>query len=87
MVLADEAQIKILNEQIDGFRDATLEPLEHIVSAHKEEQVAAAKAFDATVSTVLLIAVILTIIGVMVAAVLAFIITRGITKHQRKLWK
>lgn len=84
-VLADEAAIRALDEDIDTARDATLIPLEKLVESLLGEHDEAAQSFDATLARIDTVTIILSIAGIVMALALAFIITRGITRPLTKV--
>ena len=79
-VMSDEAKIRELDGEIDGYRDETIAPLELIVESLHGERVEAGVLFDTIVQQVILIAIIVSVLGVVAAMLLAIIITRNITK-------
>ena len=84
-VLADEAEIRAIDADIDAARDAALIPLENLVLSLLDEHDEAAQSFDTTLARIDTVTIILSITGIVMALALAFLITRGITKPLTKV--
>ncbi len=73
-----EQKVRDFDEQLDQIRNLILASMDKIESSLRAEQVEADEQFDRTISDTERVAVIIMLIGVIVAMVLAYIITRNI---------
>ena len=84
-VLQDEQSLRDADGEIDQVRDRVIEPLNKIVAALDEEQIEADEQFDAVRRTTSIIGTTVSIIGTILGLLIAFFLTRGITKPLNRI--
>ena len=77
----DDNKIRELDGAIDGVRDATLTPLQKIIVSLAAESAEADANFDAVRSSSITVSIVLTLLGTLIALILAWLIVRGILKQ------
>ena len=84
-ILQDEQSLRDADGEIDQVRDRVIEPLNKIVAALDEEQIEADEQFDAVRRTTSIIGTTVSIIGTILGLLIAFFLTRGITKPLNRI--
>ena len=79
-VMSDEHKLRELDGKIDHVRDTVFDPLRKIVASLGEEQVKADEHFDAVRKRAVYFGITVSIIGAVLGLLIAFVLTRGITK-------
>ncbi len=79
-VLADEAMLRAIDEKIDKARQAASVPLDKIVASINDEMAKADELFDGTRKTTINISIAIALLGVGLALLAAFLITRAISR-------
>ncbi|MBU2549662.1 MAG: HAMP domain-containing protein [Proteobacteria bacterium] len=79
-VMEKERQIRDLDGKIDGLHGAAAAPLEKFIEIQKKESVEADALYDRIATTAERMSVIIALLGVGLAMLLAWIITRAITR-------
>lgn len=79
-VLADEAMIREIDGNTDKARQAANIPLNKIVASINTEMATADELFDVTRKTTINISIVTSLLGVILAVLAAFLITRAISK-------
>ncbi|MEW6264973.1 MAG: methyl-accepting chemotaxis protein [Thermodesulfobacteriota bacterium] len=76
----NEKKIRELDGQIDAIRDRTAVPLLKMVDSLNKETRAGDELYDATSRSVLIVSIVITALGIIIALILAGLITRAITR-------
>lgn len=76
--IAAETQVREYDAQIDRARNTTINPLINIAAALEEEQLEASMKFDVIFQRVIILAAIVSAVGIIIAFILAALITRSI---------
>jgi len=76
----DEAQVRELDGQIDQIRETAIIPLIKILESLKEESIKSDELYDTIASKTRLLSITVTIVGILLALFLAWLITRAITR-------
>lgn len=79
-VTHDEQEIRVLDEEIDGLRLSTVNILRQITDSFQKEMVEAEAYYNEVQNSVQTISVVLALMGVFLAFLLSWIITRAITR-------
>jgi methyl-accepting chemotaxis protein len=79
-VLADEAKIREIDGKMDKARQAASAPLDKFVASINTEMAKADELFDSTRKTTINISIAISLFGVSLALLAAFLITRAISK-------
>lgn len=82
---ADEKKVRELDGEIDKLREQAAVPLDRMVESLKGENKEADQVFDDTRASTVRLSIILIVAGLMLAALLVFLITRSFTTPINKL--
>ena len=82
---ADMEEIRALDGEIDSIRVATFAPLDEIEVALEQEMAESDQLYDSTSQRVILLAIIVTAVGVVAALAIAIVIARAISNPLNKV--
>lgn len=80
LAFTEFAETKALDEKIDGYKIATIEPLNKLITALEEEAIEAEEKFMDTEHFVIKAAIIASILATLIAIILGYLLSRMISK-------